>query len=95
VEAENILLGPVLTEKASTATEKLQQIAFNVAVDANKYTIRDAVQSTYGVTVTNVRTMVVAGKLKRRGSSMGRRPKWKKALVTLQQGDKIDFYATE
>lgn len=95
MEAENILLGPVLTEKASAVEEKLRQVAFRVAMDANKYTIRDAVQAAYGVTVTDVRTMIVAGKLKRRGGSIGRRPKWKKALVTLLDGDKIDFYATE
>jgi hypothetical protein len=52
-------------------------------------------ETIYGVKVRKVRTMTVPGKLKRRGMSVGKKPNWKKALVTLKKGDVIDFFATE
>jgi large subunit ribosomal protein L23 len=90
-----ILHRPVITEKATGLAEKSNTVAFEVASAANKYQIRDAVQAIYGVKVIKVRTAISHGKLKRRGSSVGRRPNTKKALVTLKKGDAIDFYATE
>jgi large subunit ribosomal protein L23 len=93
--AYEILERPIITERASSLQERFNQVAFRVKRDANKYQIRDAVETLYGVKVVNVRTMNMPGKLKRRGSSVGRRPAWKKALVTLKQGDGIDFFATE
>lgn len=95
METHEILLRPIITERATRLGERFNQMAFRVARTANKYQIRDAVETLYGVKVDKVRTMVVPGKLKRRGSSIGKRPNWKKALVTLQKGDVIDFYATE
>lgn len=86
---------PIITERAATLQDRFNQVLFEVAVKANKFQIRDAVEQLYGVKVMSVRTMTNPGKLKRRGQSVGRRPKWKKAIVTLKQGDMIDFFATE
>ncbi|MBI5509992.1 MAG: 50S ribosomal protein L23 [Deltaproteobacteria bacterium] len=90
-----ILKRPIVTERAALLTERLNQVMFEVEKVANKHQIRDAVESLYGVKVTDVRTMVVPGKTKRRGTSIGKRPSWKKAVVTLKKGDVIDFFATE
>jgi large subunit ribosomal protein L23 len=95
VETHEILLRPIITERATRLGERFNQVAFQVAKKANKHQIREAVETLYSVKVDKVRTMVIPGKLKRRGSSIGKRPSWKKALVTLQKGDVIDFYATE
>jgi large subunit ribosomal protein L23 len=84
-----------MTEKATAMAEKSNTVVFEVATEANKFQIRDAVTAIYGVKVLKVRTAITHGKLKRRGSSVGRRPNTKKALVTLREGDAIDFYATE
>ncbi len=93
--AQEVLKRPIITERATTLTERFNQVAFEVHRSANKHQIRDAVETVYGVKVDNVRTMVVPGKLKRRGTSVGKRPNWKKAIVTLAEGDVIDFFATE
>ncbi|MEM6531402.1 MAG: 50S ribosomal protein L23 [Myxococcota bacterium] len=90
-----ILKRPIITERASAISDRFNQVTFEVAIGANKYAIRDAVESLYGVKVTNVRTMIIPGKLKRRGQSTGKRPNWKKAVVTLKEGDVIDFFAAE
>lgn len=93
---QEILKRPIITERASTAAERINQVTFEVALRANKYQIRDAVEYVYPkVKVTKVRTMVVPGKLKRRGTSIGKRSNWKKAIVSLREGDVIDFFATE
>lgn len=92
---QQILKRPIITERASTLNERFNQVAFEVARAANKHQIRDAVESVYGVKVSKVRTMIVPGKLKRRGTDIGKRPQWKKALVSLKEGDVIDFFATE
>ena len=95
MKAQDILIRPIITERATTLKERENKVAFEVAKEASKHQIRDAVEKVYGVGVTDVRTMIVHGKLKRRGRSIGKRPNWKKALVTLKQGDNIDFFATE
>ena len=69
-----------------------KQILFEVALDANKIEIREAVQKLFNVTVTQVRTQVARGKLKRVGRNVGRRPARKKAIVTLKPGDTIEFF---
>jgi large subunit ribosomal protein L23 len=66
-------------------------VLFEVAREANKIEIAKAVSTTFGVTVTKVRTMVVRGKVKRVGRWVGKRPNWKKAVVTLAVGDKIEI----
>jgi large subunit ribosomal protein L23 len=67
-------------------------VVFEVARDANKVEIKNAVQSAFGVEVANVRTMVVRGKIKRRGRTIGKLPTWKKAVVTLAEGHNIDLF---
>jgi large subunit ribosomal protein L23 len=90
-----ILLRPIITEKATGLSERFNKVSFEVNADANKYHIRDAIVAAYGVTVLKIRTLTNPGKLKRRGTSVGKRPNWKKAIVTLKEGDSIDFFATE
>lgn len=69
-----------------------QKVVFEVADDANKIEIRNAVQKLFNVQVTDVHTMIQRGKLKRVGRSTGRRPSVKKAIVTLKAGDSIEFF---
>ena len=93
--ADSILLSPIVTEKMSLLMEK-GHYAFKVKKDANKLQIRRAVEARYpNVEIGEVRTMVVRGKRKRqftkRGLLEGRRPAYKKAIVTLKSGE-IDFY---
>lgn len=95
MEIHEILVSPKTTEKAAVLTERHQQVVFRVSLDANKHQVKSAVEKQYGVTVESVRTIVMHGKLKRRGASVGRRPNWKKAIVTLSKGAAIDFFATE
>lgn len=92
---QQVLRRPIITERASTLTERFGQVVFEVDRKSSKHQIRDAVESVYGVKVKKVHTMTVPGKLKRRGSSVGKRSNWKKAVVTLKEGDVIDFFATE
>ena len=91
----DILVRPILTEKITRLQEN-RQYAFEVPYSANKIDIEHAVEKKFRVTVTSVRTQRVRGKekvqLTRRGRFQGRTRGWKKALVTLKQGDKIDFF---
>ena len=88
---------PILTEKASILTEKLNSYAFKVDHRANKIQIKSAIEEMFGVTVVAVNTSVVAGKAKSRytkaGFVSGRAPKYKKAIITVQDGETIDFYS--
>ena len=95
MQTYQVLRRPIITERATALQERLNQVVFEVARKANKNQIRDAVESIYGVRVDKIRTMIVPGKLKRRGRDVGKRPNWKKAIVTLREGDTIDFFATE
>jgi large subunit ribosomal protein L23 len=83
---------PLLSEKSTAVQEKLNQVAFEVDVDANKLQIRQAVEKRFNVKVTQVRTLNFMGKLKRMGRFEGRRSSWKKAIVTLAPGQKIEFF---
>ena len=89
-----IIARPILTEKI-TALQDRRQYAFEVAEKANKIEIAQAIEKRFEVTVLNVRTMIVKGKKKtqltRGGRFQGRTRLWKKALVTLKEGDKIDY----
>ena len=104
-EPQSIIKRPLLTEKSSRLRESgggasakaegeeySQQVVFEVARDSNKIEIKNAVQSLFKVTVTDVRTLVVRGKVKRVGRFSGQRPAWKKAFVTLKAGDNIEFF---
>lgn len=89
------LIRPILTEKITNLGE-LRQYAFEVPLEANKIQIEKAVESTFKVKVDSVRTLRMKGKKKsqmtKRGRFEGRTRQWKKALVTLKEGDKIDFF---
>jgi large subunit ribosomal protein L23 len=88
----DVILRPVITEKSNVQTEAGQYV-FEVASDANKIQIRDAVQLLFDVTVTNVNTMVMPAKRGVRGRrTYTRSPQWKKAIVTLAEGDKIELF---
>ncbi len=88
----DVLKRPVVTEKSTALREEDNQYAFEVALDANKIEIRRAVESSFGVRVLDVRTQVVRGKMKRFRRGFGKKPNWKKAVVTLREGDVIDFF---
>jgi len=88
----NILLRPVVTEKATSLQENLNQYVFEVAREANKIQIKKAVESRFKVKVIGVRTMRLSGKLKRLGRFTGRRASWKKAVISLEKDAKIDLF---
>ncbi len=83
---------PLITEKSSAAWQDRKEYTFEVHPDATKYQIRDALQTLFGVTVTDVRTMVVRRKEITRGKTRGVSPRWKKAVVTLKDGDSIAVF---
>lgn len=93
----SVLLKPLITEKMTELSEKRGQYGFIVERTANKVEIRKAVEDQYKVTVTSINTMVYAGKTKKRFTKSailsGRGNHFKKAMVTLAEGDVIDFYA--
>jgi large subunit ribosomal protein L23 len=86
-----ILIRPLMTEKSMRDKEEHNTVAFRVRPDANKVEIRGAVETVFNVKVTAVRTAAYEGKLKRMGRFQGRRPAWKKAIVTLAPGHKIEL----
>ena len=92
-----ILKKPLLTEKVALLTEKLNRYAFKVDHRANKIQIKGAIEAMYGVSVTSVNTMKYVGKMKSRntkaGIVTGRPAKYKKAVITLKDGETIDFYS--
>jgi len=103
--ASYIVKRPLLTEKGTTLKETggrpvvpqegeeySAKVLFEVAFDANKIEIRRAVEELFNVRVLDVRTQVCRGKWKRLGRYVGRRPTWKKAIVTLAPGQTIDFF---
>ncbi len=90
--ADDIILAPLITEKGTAAGEKANQVIFRVRPGASKDAIREVVERLFKVTVLRVRTLRVLGKKRRRGRVIGSRPDWKKAYVTLRQGDRIEFF---
>lgn len=94
VLAHQILLGPIITEESQIQTFKGNQYTFKVRPHANKHQIREAIEAVFpGVHVERVNTMNYEGKLRRQSaaSRAGRRASWKKAIVTLRDGDKIEL----
>ena len=89
-----VILAPIVSEKSSMIAEKNQQMAFRVAKDATKPEIKAAVEMLFNVKVEGVSTVNVKGKVKRFGRSIGRRSDWKKAYVSLVEGQEIDLTAT-
>lgn len=92
-----IIIKPIVTEKMTAITDKFNRYGFRVNPDANKLEIKQAVESMYNVTVIAINTVNYNGKKKSRytksGLINGKTPAFKKALVTLQKGDVIDFYS--
>ena len=88
----DVLKRPLITEKATLLKESANAVCFAVDSRANKNEIQDAVEKLFKVKVVDVKTMNVSGKMKRRGRTVGRRPGWKKAIVVLKAGDKIEFF---
>jgi large subunit ribosomal protein L23 len=93
----NILIKPIVTEKMTTLGEEFNRYGFVVEKSANKLQIKKAVEELYGVKVSEVNTMRYSGKRKQRftksGVSVGKTPSYKKAVVTLAEGEVIDFYS--
>jgi large subunit ribosomal protein L23 len=87
-----VIKGPLITEKLDRAREANRQYAFVVDRKATKHDVERAVTQLFKVTVEGVRTFVVRGKVKRVGRSIGKRSNFKKALVTLKEGDKIELF---
>ncbi len=87
----DILKLAMITEKGSNLQETANQYFFKVAPEANKIEIKRAVEKLFDVKVKSVRTMNMRGKIKTLGRFSGKRPNWKKAVVTLQEGQKIDL----
>ena len=84
------IVRPIVTEKTSVARQDRGEYVFEVAPDASKPAIRQAIEQLFGVKVTGVWTSNQRGKLRRVGKSAGQRPNWKKAIVTLREGDTIE-----
>jgi large subunit ribosomal protein L23 len=95
--ATEIIFKPIVTEKLTTLGEKLNRYGFIVDKTANKIEIKNAVESLYGVTVSDVNTLRYSGKVKSRftkgGVISGNKNSYKKAIITLVEGEKIDFYS--
>jgi len=90
--AHDIIRRPLITEKTSIQKENANQVTFEVARGANRIEIKKAVEKIFNVNVTGIRTMQVKGKTKQRGRILGKRRSWKKAVVTLAPGNRIDFF---
>jgi large subunit ribosomal protein L23 len=88
----DVVKGPLITEKLDQAREKFRQYSFIVDRKATKLDVARAVEGLFKVNVEAVRTNVVRGKIKRVGKSIGKRPNYKKAVVTLKEGDKIELF---
>jgi large subunit ribosomal protein L23 len=91
-EVHGIITSPLVTEKSTVQREGQNQYSFKVDKGANKIEIREAVERLFKVKVEEVRTVTMRGKIKRLGRRFGKRPDWKKAIVTLKEGDRIDFF---
>jgi large subunit ribosomal protein L23 len=88
-----VLKRPLVTEKTMTATDEENKVSFEVDMRANKLVVKQAVEKVFDVTVMDVNILIMAAKTSRRGSSIRiRRPKWKKAVVTLRTGDRIQLF---
>ncbi len=97
MKLSEVLIKPILTEKANSQQESLRRYAFRVSRRANKLEIKKAVEEFYGVSVLNVNTVVVPGKNKTRytkkGFTKGQKSSYKKAMVTVAAGENIDLYS--
>ncbi len=88
----DIIKSPLITEKTTIQKEDSNQVSFKVSRKANRVEIKRAIENIFNVKVAGVRTMQVKGKTKQRGRIIGKRKDWKKAIVTLIAGERIDFF---
>jgi large subunit ribosomal protein L23 len=88
----DIIKRPLITEKTSIQKEDYNQMSFEVDRKANRVEIKQAIENIFKVNVDTVRTMQVKGKTKQRGRIVGKRRNWKKAVVKLMPGERIDFF---
>ncbi|MDP6482971.1 MAG: 50S ribosomal protein L23 [Nitrospinota bacterium] len=91
-DVREIIRRPLVTEKSTRANEETNKVTFVVRKDANKIEIKRAVEEVFGVNVLEVRTLNNRGKKKRVGARQGRKPDWKKAVVSLREGDRINLF---
>ena len=92
IHPRNIIISPIITEKSSNQVASQNTYSFKVSINANKIEIKTAIEKIFSVKVLDVNTIRMMGKPKRLGKYSGKRPDWKKAIVTLRAGDKIaDF----
>jgi large subunit ribosomal protein L23 len=89
---QDVIRAPLVSEKGTLLAETTNQVLFKVQPEANKIEVKKAVETLFKVKVEKVRMARYLGKVRRVGRSTGRRAQWKKAYVTLRQGDKIDFF---
>jgi len=89
-----VVIRPIISEKADSMREGGGVYTFEVHPDANKIEVRKAVEIIFQVEVTQVRTVIIRGKVKRVGRTAGKKKNWKKAYVTLKQGHSIDLFQT-
>lgn len=88
----DIIRRPIITEKTNIQKDEHNQVTFEVDPRANRIEVRRAVEKIFNVRVESISTMHVKGKVKRRGRIMGKRRDWKKAIVTLMPGERIEFF---
>jgi large subunit ribosomal protein L23 len=89
---QEIVVRPLITEKAERNRQALRHYSFEVHRDASKIQVKQAVEKLFNVHVEDVRTSIARGKNKRVGRNIGRRPNWKKAIVTLKEGETISLF---
>jgi len=87
-----VLIRPILTEKSGYQADALSKYTFEVDSQANRFDVKRAVEETFDVAVTKVNVMIVPGKVRRWGRRLGVTSSWKKAIVTLADGDSIQFF---
>ena len=92
---QEIVKRPLITEKAERSRQEHHQYAFEVHRDATKIQVKQAVEKLFNVHVLAVRTAIARGKNKRVGRSVGQRPNWKKAFVTLKEGETIALFEAQ
>ena len=91
VDLHKIIKRPIITEKSARLREAFRQIVFEVDSSSTKPLIKAAVEKAFNVSVTSVRTMIVHGATRRVGRNVTKSPNWKKAIVTLKEGDNIQL----
>lgn len=93
MQVEDVIKRPLyLTEKGAKLREEENKYTFEVNLEANKLQIKDAVETLFKVTVDDVHTLVMRGHMRRMGRTFAKTRNWKKAIVTLREGDTIDFF---